>query len=124
MGICSAPATFQRLMNTVLGGLVGTKALIYLDEIVIWGATLEEHNQSLVEVFDRLWVHSLKVETDKCEFLRKEVYFCGCKVTADHVAMDETKIAAIKYYPVPTNTKKLKAFLGLAGFQRKFVECI
>ena len=45
MGICSAPATFQRLMNTVLSGLVGTKALIYLDDIVIWGATLEEHNQ-------------------------------------------------------------------------------
>jgi len=50
MGMCSAPATFQRLMNTVLSGLVGTKALIYLDDIVIWGVTLEERNQRLVEV--------------------------------------------------------------------------
>jgi hypothetical protein len=77
VGICSAPATFQRLMNTVLSGLVGTKALIYLDDIVIWGAALEEHNQRLVEVFDRLRAQSLKLEPDKCEFLRKEVYFLG-----------------------------------------------
>jgi hypothetical protein len=58
-------------MNSVLSGQVATKALIYLDDIVIWGATLEENNQRLVEVFDRLRVHSLKLETDKCEFLRK-----------------------------------------------------
>ena len=121
MGICSAPATFQRLMNTVLSGLVGTKALIYLDDIVIWVATLEEHNQRLVEVSDRLRVQSLKLEPDKCEFLRKEVYFLDYKVTADGVAMDERKTAAIKNYPVPTNTRQLKAFLGLAGFYRKFV---
>ena len=56
MGICSAPATFQRLTNTVLSRLVGTMALIYLEDIVIWGTTLEEHNQRLVEVSDRLRV--------------------------------------------------------------------
>jgi len=77
MRICSAPATFLRLMNTVLIGLVGTKALIYLDDIVIWGATIEEHNQRLAEVFDRLRAQSLKLEPDKCEFLRKEVYLLG-----------------------------------------------
>jgi hypothetical protein len=61
MGICSAPATFQRLMNSVVSGLVGYKWLIYLDDIVVWGTTLEEHNQKLAEVFDRLRVHSLKL---------------------------------------------------------------
>jgi hypothetical protein len=119
--LCSAPATFQRLMNTVLSGLVGTKALIYLDDAVIWGATLEEHSQRLVEVLDRLRVHSLKLEPDKCEFLRKEVYFLGYKVTPDGVAMDERKTATVKNCPVPTNIRQLKAFLGLAGFYRKFV---
>jgi hypothetical protein len=107
-------------MNNVLSGLVATKVLIYLDDIVIWGASLEEHNQRLVEVFDRLREQSLKLEPDKCEFLRKEVYFLGYRVTADGVAMDERKVAAITNYPVPTNTKQLKAFLGL-GFYRKFV---
>ena len=83
MGICSAPATFQRLMNTALSELVGTKTLIYLDDIVIWGVILEEHNQRLTEGFDRLQVQSLKLEPDKCEFLRKEVYFLGYKIIAD-----------------------------------------
>jgi hypothetical protein len=92
------------------------------DDIVAWGATLEEHNQRLVEVFDRLRVQSLKLEPDKCEFLRKEIYFLGYKVTADGVTTDERKTAAIKNYPVPTNTRQLKAFLGLAGFYRKFVK--
>jgi hypothetical protein len=103
-------------MNTVLSGLVGTKALIYLDDIEVWGATLEEHNQRLVEVFDRLRAQSPKLEPDKCEFLRKDFYFLGYKVTADEVALDKRKVVAIKNYPVLTNTKQLKAFLGLAGF--------
>jgi hypothetical protein len=102
-------------MNTVLSGMVGTKVLIYVDDIVIWGATLEKFNQKLVEVFDRLRVQSLKLEPDKCEF------FLGYKFTADSVAMDKRKVAAINNYPVPTNTKQLKAFLGLAGVYRKFV---
>jgi hypothetical protein len=85
------------------------------------GALLEERNQKLVEVFDRLRVQSLKLEPYKCEFLRKEVYFLGYKVIADGVAKDERKVAAIKNIPVPTNTKQLKAFLGLAEFSRKFV---
>jgi hypothetical protein len=108
-------------MNSVLSGLVGNKALIYLDDIVIWGVTLEEHNQKLVEVFDRLRVHALKLEPNKCEFLRKEVYFLGYKVTADGVTTDEKKIVAIRNCPVPSNTKQLKAFLGLTVFYRKFV---
>jgi hypothetical protein len=108
-------------MNTVLSGLVGTKALIYLNNTVIWGATSEKHKQRLVEVFDRLRAQSLKLEPDKCKFLRKEVYFLGYKVTAEGVAMDERKFAAIKNYPVPNNTKQLKAFVVLTGFYRKFV---
>lgn len=108
-------------MNTVLSGLVGTRTLIYLDDIIIWGVTLEEHNQRLIEVFDCLRVQSLKLEPDKCKFLRKDIYFLGYKITADGVAMDERKVAAIKNYPVPTNTRQLKSFLGIAGFYRKVV---
>jgi hypothetical protein len=74
MGICSAPATFQRLMNKVLSGLVGTKALIYLDGIVLWSAILAEHNHRMAEVFDRLRAQSLKLEPDKCEFLRRGLF--------------------------------------------------
>jgi hypothetical protein len=58
---------------------------------------LEEHNQRLVEVFDHLRVQSLKLDPDKCEFLRKEVYFLGYKVMADSVVMDERKKATVKH---------------------------
>lgn len=75
----------------------------------------------MIEVYDRLWVQSLKLEPDNCEFLRKEVYFLGYKVTTECAAMDKRKIAAVKNYPVPTNTKQLKAFLGVAEYYRKFV---
>ena len=71
----SAPATFQRLMNSVLNGLEGTKALIYLDDFAVWGALLEECIQRLVEVFEGLRVQPLMFVPDKCEFLKKGVYF-------------------------------------------------
>jgi transposase InsO family protein len=121
MGICSAPATFQRLMTRVLSGLTGIKALIYLDDIVVWGATLQEHNDRLIEVFDRLRLYTLKLQPDKCEFLRKEVCYLGHRVTPQGVRPDERKVAAVRNSPVPTCTKQLKAFLGLAGYYRRFV---
>jgi hypothetical protein len=121
MGICSAPATFQRLMTKVLSGLTGVKALIYLDDIVVWGITLREHNDRLIEVFDRLRIHSLKLQPDKCEFLRKEVCYLGHKITPQGIEPDESKVAAVREFPVPNNVKQLKAFLGLAGYYRRFV---
>ena len=66
-------------------------------------------------MFDRLRVQSLKLEPEKCEFLRKEFYFLGHKITADGVAMDKRKVPAIKNYPVPTNKRQLKSLLRTAG---------
>jgi transposase InsO family protein len=108
-------------MTNILSGLIGTKALIYLDDIVLWGATLQEHNERLIEIFDRLRVYSLRLQPDKCEFLRKEVCYLGHKITPEGVKPDEGKVIAVKNFPVPSNTKQLKAFLGLAGYYRRFV---
>ena len=105
MGICSAPATFQRLMTNVLSGLIGTKALIYLDDIVTWGATLQEHNERLTAIFDKMRVHSLRLQPDKCEFLRKEVCYIGHRITSEGVKPDEGKVTAVRDFPVPSNTK-------------------
>jgi hypothetical protein len=88
--------------------------LIHLDDIVTWGTTLEKNNQRLVEVFDRMRVQSLKLEPDKCEFLRKELYFLVYKVTVTGVATDDRKMAAIKNYPVPKN----KTVQGFCRFGR------
>jgi len=76
-GLKNAPVTFQRLMNSgmndLLTGIQGLKCLVYLDDIVIYGSNLREHNRRLIEVFGRLREHNLKLQPDKCEFLRKEV---------------------------------------------------
>jgi hypothetical protein len=81
-------------MGKVLSGQTGTKALVYLDDIVVWGATLQEHNDRLVEVFYRLRLHSLKLQPDKCEFSRKEVCYLGHRVTPQGIRPKERKIEA------------------------------
>lgn len=76
-GLKNAPATFQRLMNNVLTGIQGIKCFVYLDDIVNFGSSLEDHNLKLKEVFDRFSLHNLKLQPDKCEFLKTEVMYLG-----------------------------------------------
>lgn len=120
-GLKGAPSTFQRLMNSVLTGVQGIKCLVYLDDIVIFGETLQIHNDKLRDVFGRMRKHNLKLQPDKCEFLRKEVFYLGHVITSDGVKPDERKVEAVKNFPVPTTTQKLKGFLGLAGYYRRFI---
>jgi len=74
-GLKGAPATFQRLTSTVLAGMKGLKFLVYLDDIIFLGETLQVHNDKLRDVFARLRMHNLKLQPDKCEFLRKKVTY-------------------------------------------------
>jgi hypothetical protein len=75
MGLKNSPATFQRLMNHVLTGLQGIKCLVYLNDIVIYGSSLRDHNNKLIVVFNRLRQHNLKLQPSKCSFLRKEITY-------------------------------------------------
>jgi hypothetical protein len=120
-GLKGAPATFQRLMNSVLCGIQGIKCLVYLDDIVIFGETLQVHSEKLREVLGRMRKHNLKLQPDKCEFLKKEVSYLGHIITSSGVKPDERKVEAVKNFPVPTTTQKLKSFLGLAGYYRRFI---
>ncbi|KAL4156031.1 hypothetical protein QTP88_000066 [Uroleucon formosanum] len=121
-GLKGAPATFQRLMNRVLNGINGSRAFVYLDDIIVIGATLQEHTTRLREVFERLRQYNLQLQPPKCEFLRKEVNYLGHVITENGVKPDPKKIECIVNYPVPDNTKKIKSFLGLIGYYRKFIK--
>lgn len=121
-GLKNAPATFQRLMNAVLTGLQGIKCLIYLDDIVIFGASFQEHNKRLIEVLRRLRENNLKLQPDKCEFLRKEVTYLGHIITENGISPDPSKLEAVKNFPTPKKVKDIQAFIGLAGYYRKFIE--
>ena len=91
-GLKSAPSTFQRLMNNVLMGLIGTRCFVYLDDIIIFGETLDDHNNRLKEIFERLRKFRLKIEPDKCEFLKTELTYLGHTVTSEGVKPDPQKI--------------------------------
>lgn len=120
-GLKNAPATFSRLMNQVLTGLQGTQCFTYLDDVIIYASSLEEHNTKLKNVFDRFRANNLKLQPDKCEFLHKEICYLGHLITENGVKPNPKKISAIAEYPRPTNPKSIKQFLGLLGYYRKFI---
>lgn len=120
-GLKNAPATFQRLMNSVLTGLQGNRCFVYLDDVVIHADNLENHNRKLKEVFERFSNCNLKLQPDKCEFLKREVMYLGHLITENGVKPDPNKISAIENFPIPKNCKDIKGFLGLAGYYRRFI---
>jgi len=119
-GLKTAPATFQRMMNTVLSGLTGTRCFVFLDD-VIYENSLAEHDTKLRTVFYRFRKYNLKLQPDKCEFLRKEVSYLGHVIAEDGVRPDPGKVKSVEEFPTPKNARQLKSFLGLAGYYRRFV---
>uniref|UniRef100_A0A1B6E8Y4 RNA-directed DNA polymerase n=1 Tax=Clastoptera arizonana TaxID=38151 RepID=A0A1B6E8Y4_9HEMI len=121
-GLKNSPPTFQRLMNNILRGIQNETCLVYLDDIIVYSSSLQEHLLRLKEVFTRLRNANFKVQLDKTEFLRKEVAYLGHIVTQDGVKPNPDKIKVIKNYPIPKTTKQIKGFLGLLGYYRKFIK--
>lgn len=121
-GLKTAPATFQRAMDNILRGLQGIHCLVYLDDIIIFSASLDEHIQKLRTVFDRLKQTNLKVQLDKSEFLRKEVLYLGHTITKDGLKPNSDKIDAVLNYPIPKTTTEIRSFLGLVGYYRRYIK--
>ncbi|KAL0849026.1 hypothetical protein ABMA28_013399 [Loxostege sticticalis] len=120
-GLKNAPSTFQRLMNNILRDLLYDTCIVYLDDILIYSVSLQDHIKKLKRVFDRLREHNFKVQLDKSEFLRKEVIYLGHTLTQEGLKPNEDKIKAIKKFPIPATQKEIKSFLGLVGYYRKFI---
>jgi len=120
-GLCNAPATFQRLMDTVLAGLNFELCLVYLDDIIVFSRTLDEHISRLRKLFDRLRDANLKLKPTKCCLLQRRVAFLGYVVSEHGVETDPDKISAIRDWPTPTNLRQSRAFIGLCQYYRKFV---
>ena len=117
-GLRNAPATFQRLMNRVVSGLVG--CAVYLDDVVIFSATWEDHLQRIRALLDRLLWAKLTVNLAKCEFAKAKVTYLGKVVGQGEVRPVQAKVEAIQQFPVPNTKKELMRFLGLAGYYRGF----
>ena len=121
-GLCNAPATFSRLMDRVLAGLHWETCLFYLDDIIVFSSTWEEHLARLREVFERLRHAKLKLGAAKCTFAAKEVSYLGHRVTEEGLLPDPTLLAAIRDIPPPKTATEVRSFLGLAGYYRRYVK--
>lgn len=120
-GLKNAPATFNRLMRAVMTGLQGICCMIFLDDVIIFGYDLEDHMSRIRTVFDRFMNNNLKMQPEKCTFLRKEVGYLGHLITSEGIKPDPKKTIAIKNFPTPKTQKQIKSFLGLVGFYRRFI---
>lgn len=121
-GLTNAPATFQRLMEKCMGEMHLRECLIFLDDILIFSKTFEEHIQRLEAVFARLAQHNLKLKPSKCEFFKTSLTYLGHVVSENGIHSDPSKTAAVKDWPVPQNIGSLRKFLGFVGYFRRFIE--
>ena len=118
-GLAQAPAYFQRLINEVLTEC--NFAMGYLDDIIIFSKTEEEHLQHLEEIFERLRKAGLKLKLQKCSFFKKHIQYLGHLISDEGIQPLPEKLESIAKMPVPQNAKQVKQFLGLVGYYRKFV---
>jgi transposase InsO family protein len=121
-GLTNSPATFQTMMNEIFHDLVLRGVVcVYLDDILIFTKTMEEHRRITRLVLERLREHKLYLRHDKCEFEREEIEYLGVIISHNRVAMDPVKVAGVTEWPTPKSKKELQSFLGFANFYRRFI---
>jgi hypothetical protein len=120
-GLCNAPSTFQRIMDKVLAGYKYNFCYAYLDDIIIFSESWEEHVKQVKLVFDRLREYQLSISLEKCQFATDEVKFLGHIISNGTISPDPAKIEAIKIMKPPTNVSQLRSFLGLVNYYRNFI---
>ena len=120
-GLCNAPSTFERLMENILTGLQWKILLIYLDDVIVFGSTVQEVIDRLKIILDRLREANLKLKPKKCHLFQTEVLYLGHVVTSEGVKTDPSKVEAVKSWPTPTNPTEVRSFLGLASYYRRFI---
>ena len=121
MGWVNSSAVFSRLMNLILRDVCYVSALCYLDDIVVYGATFDEHLDNLRLVLDRLHSAGLKLKPSKCKLLQRKIRFLGYDVSVDGIALSEESIAPVQTWEFPTSVTSMRSLLGLTNYYRMFI---
>ena len=119
-GLTNAPAIFMLLMQTVLQGMENF-SIAYLDDIIIFSKSEEEHLEHIQRVFDRLIQHSLKIKLKKCSFFQQSTNYLGFIITPEGVKPNPEKVEAIRKMAPPTTVKEVRGFIGLTSYYRRFI---
>ena len=120
-GLCNAPSTFERLMESVLQGLQWKTCLVYLDDVVIFASTEAEMLKRMDEVFTALSTARLKLKPRKCILFARQTDYLGHVISERGVSVSPSKISAIREWPIPENATDVRSFLGTASYYRRFV---
>jgi ribonuclease HI len=121
-GLTNAPAYFMNLMNKVFMEELDQFVVVFIDDILVYSRSAEEHEQHLRVVLGKLRSHQLYAKFSKCEFWLQKVSFLGHVLTAEGVAVDPEKVTAVSEWKQPTSVSEIRSFLGLAGYYRRFIE--
>lgn len=121
-GLCNAPSTFQRLMQRIFGDQQCQSLLLYLDDIVVFSSTVEQHLERLEAVLGRLQQEGLKAKLAKCAFFQQEVHYLGHVISDKGVSTDPSKVEVVANWQPPATISELRSFLGFASYYRRFVE--
>ena len=120
-GLCNAPATFEAMMETMLRGLLWKKCLVYLDDIIVYGSTFKQCSKNLSEVLRKLESYGLKLKPTKCKLFRQSVEYLGRIVSGDGIKADPSKVLVVENWPLPTNLKEIRSFIGFCSYYRDFI---
>jgi hypothetical protein len=122
MGAMNSPSAFQRAMDQVLGELKWKSVMCYVDDLIIFSKTIEEHLVHIEEVLNKLKEAGVYSKLGKCQFGVKEIKFLGHVVSSEGIKADSDKVKAIQGLPTPKDEKAMSRFLGMAGFYRKYIK--
>jgi hypothetical protein len=120
-GLSNSPASFQRLVD-VLKNLTGTECWVFIDDVIVYAKTAEEHAQRLANVLERFERANLQLQPEKCEFAKDQVNYLSHVISSKGIEASPDKVKAIQEYPVPKTVKEVRAFLGLASYYRRLVQ--
>ena len=121
-GLTNAPAAFMKMMNGVFRDFLDEFVIVFIDDILVYSKTREDHERHLRVVLERLREQQLFAKLSKCSFWQKSIGFLGHVVSEEGVSVDQEKIKCIQEWPRPKNTTEVRSFLGLAGYYRKYVK--
>src|SRR6266446_8850523 len=121
-GLCNSPATFQTMMNDILRPFIDcNEAVCYMDDILIYSASLADHRRITREILQTLCSYKLFLRPEKCKFEHREVDYLRLVISKDHVAMDPIKVQGVTDWPQPTKVKDVQSFIGFMNFYQRFI---